>query len=160
MKTRTKNLSNPLFVKRDKTKSPFDEGGLGGFAFNRLLRVARSGKSKEGQLFGVVVKDGTAVKGWRDRLFVANHRIEIGLRFELGLDGSNKLIQTAEAVELVSVAEFCSIEGNSQPVEGLIVGFQRNRKRMAVFAAMGERKTRGISETAWRAMDDFGDQRE
>ena len=41
---------------------------------------------------------------------MANHRIEIGLRFELGLDGSNELIQTAEAVELVSIAELRPIE--------------------------------------------------
>jgi hypothetical protein len=33
MKTRTKNLSNPLFVKRDKTKSPFDKGGFRGICF-------------------------------------------------------------------------------------------------------------------------------
>jgi hypothetical protein len=44
---------------------------------------------------------------------VANDRIEIGLRFELGLDGNNELIQTAEAVELFPVAEFRSIEGRS-----------------------------------------------
>ena len=31
---------------------------------------------------------------------------------------------------------------------------------MAVFAAVGERKTRGIVETAWSSMNDFGNQRE
>src|ERR1041385_5252086 len=91
---------------------------------------------------------------------MANHRIEIGLRFELGLDGSNELIQTAKAVELFPVAELGSVEGNAQVVEGLIVGLQRDRKRMAVFAAVGERKTRGIVETAWGPMNDFGNQRE
>lgn len=46
-------------------------------------------------------------------MFVANDRIEIGLRFEVGLDGSNELIQPAEAVELVSIAELRPIEGSS-----------------------------------------------
>src|SRR6185312_14474242 len=45
-------------------------------------------------------------------------------------------------------------------VEGLIVRRQSDRKRMAVFAAMGERKTGGIVETAWSSMNDFGNQRE
>ena len=74
-------------------------------------------QSKKRQLLWPPIKNGTAVKGWRDRLFVANHRIEIGLRFELGLDGTNESIETPKAVELVSVAELCLIERSSEAVQ-------------------------------------------
>ena len=69
---------------------------------------------------------------------MANRRIEIGLRLEVVLDSGNELIQTPKPVELVPIAELRSIEGSAQIVQGLIVGLQRDRKRMAIFAAVGE----------------------
>ena len=89
---------------------------------------------------------------------MANQRIKIGLRFELGLNGPNESIQSAKTVELVPVAELCLIEGSSEAVQRLVIGFQRHRKRMTILAAVRKREARGIYESTRSAVNHFGDQ--
>src|ERR1044072_5819143 len=60
---------------------------------------------KKRQLLGATAKNRAASMGRRNRLFMANRRIEIGLRLEPGFDSGNELIQTPKPVELVPIAE-------------------------------------------------------
>src|SRR4029434_402320 len=95
-------------------------------------------KLEKGELLGRVVEDRTAVQRARDRGFVGNDRIEVGLRVEARFDRADEAFEATEAIEFVLVADLCSVERGAETVEGFIVGLQRHRKWMTILTAVGE----------------------
>ena len=74
-------------------------------------------------------------------------------------DRAREPVQPLHAVQLLGVTDPRGIERAAQDRNGLVVG-ERHRKRMAVLAAVRERKSRQIVEARRRAVHDFGDQRQ
>src|SRR5215210_6536521 len=99
--------------------------------------------------------------------------IKISFRFQAGFNCARKAFKSAKRVQFL-FAEIVltqsrgasapgadclrAVERAPQKVNRFVVGFQRNGKRMAILAAMRERKARGIVETRRRAVNYFGDQ--
>ena len=56
------------------------------------------------------------------------------------------------------MSNLCEIERPSQDRDGLVVHAQRHWEWMAVLPAMREREARGVVESCWRSVHDFGDE--
>ena len=87
-----------------------------------------------------------------------NHLVKVSgwvIRF---LQRAHKFIEAAESLRLVRIAQLGGLKGTSQHPKRLIIGFQRNRKWMAIFSAVSERKSRRIRKSYWGSMDNFRDQ--
>ena len=117
----------------------------------------RKKNSKERLLPGLVVEDGAPAKRWRDRLFVGDDGVEVGFGVKLGFGRADEAFKTAEAVEFVPVADLCGVERSPEEIQGFVIRLQGNLEWAPILAAVRERKTRGIGETARRSVDDFGD---
>src|SRR2546423_7889199 len=84
--------------------------------------------------------------------------VEISSGLVAEFDGANKTFQSAKPVELVAIAEPGRIERSPKKVEGLVIGLQRNGKRMTVLSAVRKCKTGGIGESAGCAVHHFGNE--
>jgi hypothetical protein len=71
-------------------------------------------------------------------VFVVEGGIEIGGGLVSPLDLADEPIEASESIELFGVAKFGGIEGAAQDCQRLVVGFERNRERVAVLAAQSE----------------------
>ena len=85
--------------------------------------------------------------------------VEVGAGVEFSFDAPNELIEAAKAVELVAIPKSCRIQRDAQIIDSLIISLQGHRKGMAVLAAVGERKPRGIREACRRTVHNLGDHR-
>src|SRR5678815_766641 len=92
------------------------------------------------------IEHTTAAERRRDPVLVSNGGIKIGLRPTLRLDCFDEAVQPFESTDFVGVAESGGIQRRLKHRDGFIVGFQRNRKRMTIFAADGKRKARRIGK--------------
>ena len=91
-----------------------------------------------------MVKYCAATEGGRDGALVSDGGTEICQRLALFFDRTGETIKTAEAFQLLRVAESCSIERPAQDRDGLVIRFQRYGKRLAILAAMREGKSRRV----------------
>src|SRR3954452_4231976 len=66
-------------------------------------------------------------------------------------------IETSHSAEFLVLAELCFLDRGLEDANGLIIDLQRHRVGMTVLPTMCEREPRRIGETAWRAVNDFGD---
>ena len=107
-----------------------------------------------------IVEDCAAADERRYGVFAGECGVEIGDWIPGVFDDAREAVKAFEAVEFLCVADASGVECAAEDVEGFVVGLQRNRKRMAVFTAVGERETRGIGEASGCAVNDFGDERE
>lgn len=91
-----------------------------------------------------MVKHRAATEGGRDGALVSDGGAEIRQRLALFFHRTGEAIKTAEAFQLLRVAESCSIERPAENSNGLVIRFQRYGEWMAILAAMREGKSRGI----------------
>src|SRR2546422_2846083 len=92
--------------------------------------------------------------------FLCNGFVQIGAWIEGVFDHLREGMQAFEAVRTFGIAEFGLAERGAKHRNGPIVNCGRHREGPAVLAAMRERKTCGIAETAWGAVDDLTDERQ
>src|SRR5689334_7667790 len=95
-----------------------------------------------------------------DGVLMGDDAGEIGLRLATLFDGTGKSLETRESVEFLRITELGAIQRISQNGNRLIVGFERHRKRVAVFAAVREREARWVCETCGCAVHHFSNQRQ
>jgi hypothetical protein len=86
----------------------------------------------------LVLKNGAAIEGSRDGALMSDGCAEIRKRLTIFFHRSGETIKTAKAFQLLRVIEACSIECPAQDSNGFVIRFERNRKWMAVLAAMRE----------------------
>src|SRR5947209_7667996 len=70
------------------------------------------------------------------------------------------IVEPLERIELFALAELRFAHRRFEHTDRLVINLQRHRKRMAVLAAMRQRKTRWVGEAAGRAVHHLGDHRE
>src|SRR2546427_7457483 len=92
--------------------------------------------------------------------FLGNGFVQIGAWIEGVFDHLREGMQAFEAVRTFGIAEFGLAERGAKHRNGPIVNCGRHREGPAVLAAMRERKTRGIAETAWGAGWGLTDERQ
>ena len=85
-----------------------------------------------------VLKNRAAIEGSRDGVLVIDGGVEIRKWLALFFHRSGETIKTAKTFQFLRVIEARSIERPAQDANGLIVGFERYRKWMAILAAMRE----------------------
>src|SRR3954451_21000057 len=78
--------------------------------------------------------------------FPSHCGIKAGLRIVSSAHGRDVAFQAGHAVELVTIAEFRSVQTSAEDRDGLVVDRQRHREGMAVLSSVRERKPRGIRE--------------
>ena len=69
-------------------------------------------------------------------------------------------VELLQCRQLLVLAELGALHGRFKNTDGFVVHFERDRKRMPVLAAVGDREACRIAEPARRAVDDLGDQRQ
>jgi hypothetical protein len=72
--------------------------------------------------------------------------------------GLHETIKASKSIDFVRIADLGCFQRASHYVYGFVVSFKRNRERVAIFTAKGERKTRRIRKTGWCSVDYLGDQ--
>src|SRR6185503_609581 len=75
-------------------------------------------------------------------------------------DGAGERVEAFEATELVSVPEPGRVEGAAQYRNRFVVDLERYGEGVTVLPAMREGEARRVVETCWRAVHDFGDERQ
>src|SRR6185503_10068717 len=91
---------------------------------------------------------------------VGNRRGDVGFRAAPCFDCASECVEAFEASELLVVAEPGRVERASQHRDRFIVDLERHREGVTVLAAMRKGEARGIVESGWRAVHDFGDERQ
>src|SRR5438128_2087369 len=76
------------------------------------------------------------------------------------LQAPSLLVEPLDRGELFRLAEFGPPHSGLHNLYRVVVDLGRDRERMPVLAAVGERVACRITEAAWRAVDDLGDHRE
>src|SRR5687768_14559675 len=102
-------------------------------------------------------------------MFMLHNGVEVGFRLHALFNRARKSFQTVESLQFLfaeihtypvatapGTDPFSAIESISKKVHRFVVRFQRYGKRMPIFAAMRERKSRRIVEAGRRAVNNFG----
>ena len=74
------------------------------------------------------------------------------------LEPPRLVVKLLECKQRVVLAELCPLDCRPDYANGLVIDLERNRERVPVLAAMGERKTRRVAKAARRAVYDLGDE--
>ena len=105
-----------------------------------------------------VIEDRPASDRCRNRALMLHRRIEFRKRLTLFFDFTGQPIQSPEALKLFHVSKSSCFQAPPKDSERLVVDLERHRERVAVFAAVRERKTRRIGKPAGRSVHDLRDQ--
>ena len=91
---------------------------------------------------------------------MTNEGVEIHAWLSLFFNHADEAVETSETIQFVGVTYFRSIKRLAKEVQRLVVGLQRHRMRVPIFAAVCESETCRIVEAAGRAVNDFRDKGE
>ncbi len=72
------------------------------------------------------------------------------------LKAAGLFFETSYSTELLLLAKLCFLDRGLEDANGLVIDLQRHRVGMTVLPTVREREPRRIGETAWRAVNDFG----
>ena len=77
--------------------------------------------------------DAATPERGRHRHLVRYQRGKVGLGTQIHFNGLDEFIQPAKSFKFVAAIHLCRVQRSPQHIDRLIVGFQRDRKRVSVF---------------------------